>query len=56
MALEVGQVVKGKVTGIQSFGAFVQIDGENTQGLVHISEVSNPFLKTIINYLNRGQE
>ena len=56
MALEVGQVVKGKVTGIQSFGAFVQIDGENTQGLVHISEVSNTFVKDINDYLKVGQE
>ena len=57
MSLEVGQVCKGKVTGIQSFGAFVAIDGENnTQGLVHISEVSNTYVKDINEFLQVGQE
>lgn len=56
MAVEVGQVVKGKVTGIQPFGAFVQIEGENTQGLVHISEVSNTYVKDINDHLKVGQE
>jgi len=56
MSVEVGQVLKGKVTGIQNFGAFVQLEGENTQGLVHISEVSNTFVKDINEYLQVGQE
>ncbi|MDD5455824.1 MAG: S1 RNA-binding domain-containing protein [Candidatus Margulisbacteria bacterium] len=36
--LEVGQVVKGKVTSIKDFGAFVNING--IEGLIHISELS----------------
>lgn len=56
MSVEVGQVVKGKVTGIQSFGAFVALDGENTQGLVHISEISNTYVKDINDFLKVGQE
>ncbi len=57
MSVEVGQVLKGKVTGIQSFGAFVALDGENnTQGLVHISEVSNTYVKDINEFLTVGQE
>lgn len=56
MAIEVGQVIKGKVTGIQTFGAFVALDDKNTQGLVHISEVSNTFVKDINEYLKVGQE
>ena len=35
---EIGTVTKGKVTGIQPYGAFVALN-EETQGLVHISEV-----------------
>ena len=35
---KVGDVVTGKVTGIQPYGAFVALDDE-TQGLVHISEI-----------------
>lgn len=36
--LEVGQKVKGRVTGVVDFGIFMNIDG--IEGLVHISEIS----------------
>jgi len=32
---ELGDVLTGKVTGIQPYGAFVALD-DNTQGLVHM--------------------
>jgi len=35
----VGDVVKGKVTGLTNFGAFVEIE-ENVEGMVHISDFS----------------
>ena len=35
----VGDIVTGRVTGIQPYGIFVELD-ENTQGLVHISEIT----------------
>ena len=38
--LEAGKILKGKITGITNFGAFVELDGGIT-GLVHISEVSS---------------
>ena len=50
MPLEVGKVVEGVVTGITSFGAFIQLEKGKT-GLVHISEVSNDYVKDINNYL-----
>ena len=56
MSVELNAVLKGKVTGIQSFGAFVALDGENTQGLIHISEVSNTYVKDINEFLKVGQE
>lgn len=56
MSVEVGAVLNGKVTGIQAFGAFVQLEGENTQGLIHISEVSNTYVKDINEFLKVGQE
>ncbi len=40
MALQVGDIVEGKVTGIKPFGAFVSLP-EGKTGLVHISEVSD---------------
>ena len=36
--LNVGDVVKGVVTGVVDFGAFVNVDG--VEGLIHISEIS----------------
>lgn len=56
MSVELNAVLKGKVTGIQSFGAFVALEGENTQGLIHISEVSNTYVKDINEFLTVGQE
>ncbi|MCP8617777.1 S1 domain-containing post-transcriptional regulator GSP13 [Salirhabdus salicampi] len=52
---EVGQVLQGKVTGIQPYGAFVALD-EETQGLVHISEVTHGYVKDINEHLNIGDE
>ncbi|WP_216830949.1 S1 domain-containing post-transcriptional regulator GSP13 [Alkalihalobacterium elongatum] len=53
--LEVGSIVEGKVTGVKAFGAFVALD-ENTQGLVHISEVAHGFVKDINEVLSVGDE
>ncbi len=50
-----GQVVEGKVTGVQSYGAFVALDNE-VQGLVHISEVTHGFVKDINEFLSVGDE
>ena len=52
---EKDQVLKGKVTGIQPFGAFVALDDE-TQGLVHISEISHDYVKDVNEYVQVGQE
>ncbi|WP_174728195.1 S1 domain-containing post-transcriptional regulator GSP13 [Mesobacillus harenae] len=53
--IEVGSVVTGKVTGIQPYGAFVALD-ENTQGLVHISEITHGYVKDINDHLKVGDE
>ncbi|WP_373893153.1 S1 domain-containing post-transcriptional regulator GSP13 [Virgibacillus natechei] len=52
---ETGQIVEGKVTGIQPYGAFVALDDE-VQGLVHISEVTHGFVKDINDYLTVGDD
>ncbi|MCM3279180.1 S1 domain-containing post-transcriptional regulator GSP13 [Exiguobacterium sp. MER 193] len=52
---EKDQVLTGKVTGIQPFGAFVALDDE-TQGLVHISEISHDYVKDVNDYVQVGQE
>ena len=50
---KVNDEVTGKVTGIEKYGIFVSLeDGYN--GLIHISEVSNFFVKNINNYATVG--
>ncbi|GAA0500217.1 general stress protein 13 [Virgibacillus sp. MSP4-1] len=51
--IEVGQVIEGKVTGIQPYGAFVALN-DQTQGLVHISEVTHGYVKDIHEHLKIG--
>lgn len=52
---EVGEVISGKVTGVQPYGAFVALD-EETQGLVHISEITYGYVKEVSEFLSVGQE
>lgn len=54
MALQVGDIVEGKVTGIKPFGAFVSLP-EGKTGLVHISEVSYEFVQDLSAVLTDGQ-
>ncbi|WP_423799452.1 S1 domain-containing post-transcriptional regulator GSP13 [Neobacillus sp. SAB-20_R2A] len=53
--IETGSIITGKVTGIQPYGAFVALDG-NTQGLVHISEITHGYVKDINDHLKVGDE
>ncbi len=50
-----GNVVKGIVTGIESYGIFVSFD-EYYSGLIHISEISNKFVKNPKDIVNIGDE
>lgn len=50
MTLMVGSIVEGTIVNITNFGAFVELVGGKT-GLVHISEVSDTFVKDIRNFL-----
>ena len=48
-----GRIIRGTVTGIESYGAFVSCD-EYYSGLIHISEISHSFVKNITDYVNVG--
>ena len=48
-----GRIIRGTVTGIESYGAFVSCD-EYYSGLIHISEISHNFVKNITDYVNVG--
>lgn len=49
MTLKAGSILEGTVVNITSFGAFVEVEGKT--GLVHISEVSDTYVKNIRDYL-----
>ncbi len=55
MPITVGKVVEGTVTGITDFGAFVQLPG-GKNGLVHISEISDDYVKRVADYLRKDQK
>ena len=55
MQIEQGSVVKGKVTGLTDFGAFVELaPGKN--GMIHISQVCKERIEKIEGHLNIGDE
>ena len=53
MAIEVGNIFEGRVTGVKPFGAFVALP-EGRVGMVHISEVSNEYVQDIAAVLHDG--
>ncbi|MGT2846593.1 CvfD/Ygs/GSP13 family RNA-binding post-transcriptional regulator [Streptococcus massiliensis] len=53
--MKIGDKVKGKVTGIRSYGAFVELSNKEI-GLIHISEVRAGFVENIHDFLEVGQE
>lgn len=48
-----GKIIQGVVSGIESYGIFVKFD-EYYSGLIHISEISNDFVKNINDFVNIG--
>jgi|SRR5690606_6247684 len=51
--MEKGDRILVKITGIQPYGVFVEY--ENYQGLIHISEVSDHFVKEIDKLFTVGE-
>lgn len=52
--IKIGDIVFGKVTGIEKYGIFLSLN-DNINGLIHISEVSNSFVKNINDYAKIGE-
>ena len=46
----VGNIVKGEVTGIESYGIFIKIDNDY-KGLIHISEITNNFVRNVNDFV-----
>jgi polyribonucleotide nucleotidyltransferase len=51
--IEVGEIFEGKVTRIANFGAFCEIV-PGKQGLVHVSEISDSYVKDVSDVLKEG--
>ncbi len=50
-----GQKIKGKVTKLTNFGAFVELE-DGIDGLVHISQISDAHIEKVKDVLNIGDE
>ena len=48
-----GSIVKGEITAIKPYGAFVKV-GNEYDGLIHISEFSDGFVRSIEDYVSTG--
>ena len=53
--IEVGQIFNAKVKRIMNFGAFCEL-APNKEGLVHISELSDKYVKTVEDVVKVGDE
>lgn len=50
MIYKIGDIVRGKVTGIEDYGIFILLD-DKVSGLIHISEISHSFVKNVLDYV-----
>ena len=51
--MNISDVVKGEITAIKPYGAFVKVNDEYI-GLIHISEFSDGFVRSIDDYVSVG--
>ncbi|MBN3038261.1 MAG: S1 RNA-binding domain-containing protein [Candidatus Omnitrophica bacterium] len=52
----IGDTIEAEVTKITEFGAFAKINGGRNLGLIHISQVSDDFVKDIGEHLRVGDK
>lgn len=55
MHFEIGQLIIGKVTKVKPFALFMEFEG-GVEGLLHISEISDSYIRDIEKYGSRGDE
>jgi len=53
--LKAGQIVEVAITGIQPYGAFALLP-DGSSGLIHISEISDHFVRSIESFVHIGQK
>ncbi len=52
---KIGEIVKCTITGFKDYGIFVKVDN-NYDGLIHISEISESFVRNVKDYGEIGEE
>lgn len=55
MKYKIGDIIEGKVTGIQAYGVFISLD-KNTQGLIHISECRHGYVTDLEGFIQIDDE
>ena len=55
MNYKIGDIINGQVTGIEKYGIFVHID-DRYSGLIHISEISEGFVRNVEDYVSVGDK
>lgn len=53
--VKIGDIVEVTITGVQPYGAFATLPNHLT-GLIHISEISEGFVKDIENFVHKGEK
>lgn len=52
--VQVGDIIDVTITGIQPYGAFALLPDHST-GLIHISEISDKFVRNVENFVHVGE-
>ena len=50
----IGDIISGKVTGIEKYGIFLSL-ADGSSGLIHISEISDQFVRNVSDYVVMGE-
>lgn len=50
-----GEIIKGVVSGIEKYGVFVKLEN-NYNGLIHISELSDSYVRNVEDYAKVGTD
>jgi polyribonucleotide nucleotidyltransferase len=52
--LKIGQIYPAKVVSLKDFGAFCEIGNTGRDGLVHVTEITDAYVKNVSDYLELG--
>ena len=52
---KIGDLIEGTVTGVEKYGIFLSLPN-NYNGLIHISEISQSFVRNVNDYVNINEK